>query len=318
MPRGGNRRDHPHQSAHSGACGAAGLRGGERDRRGQRHDRTGLPACRARAAVRVEEGQPVKRGQVLAELDASDYRYGLEAAEAQAGMAQANLEKAQNAARPEELAQARANLDRAEDEYGRYRQLYERKSMAPADFAKVEAAHLAARASMRWRRTAGARKTGLREGRGGAGARAGEAEPQARWPTRGSRRLFPVGWRGGRWIPARWAPRACRCRSIVDLNPANVRVGIPEAGHFRVRSGQAATVVIPSLDGASPGKATVVGVAADPASRTLTAKVAVPEPRRVAARGHASPKPECRAPAWGGMRSRCPERPSCTIRKRPR
>jgi multidrug resistance efflux pump len=43
------------------------------------------------ARVLADEGQAVRRGQLLAELDALDYQYGLQAAEAQAGIAQAPL-----------------------------------------------------------------------------------------------------------------------------------------------------------------------------------------------------------------------------------
>ena len=48
------------------------------------------------ARVLVDEGQAVKQGQVLAELDATDYRNGYEGAAAQAAAAQAVSQKAQN------------------------------------------------------------------------------------------------------------------------------------------------------------------------------------------------------------------------------
>lgn len=55
------------------------------------------------AHVFVEEGQPVRKGQVIAELDAADYQYGLQASEGQAGVAQASLEKAQTGTRPRDM-----------------------------------------------------------------------------------------------------------------------------------------------------------------------------------------------------------------------
>ena len=58
--------------------------------------------------------------------------------------------------------------------------------------------------------------------------------------------------------------------SVLDLDPVKVRVAIPEAEIGKVHEGARATVTIPSLDGRQfEGKVEAVGVAADPASRTL-------------------------------------------------
>jgi multidrug efflux pump subunit AcrA (membrane-fusion protein) len=86
------------------------------------------------ARVFVEEGQQVQKGQLIAELDAADYQFGLQASEGQVGVAQSGFEKAQSGSRKEELEQARAAFEKAQDDYQRYRQLYERKSMAPAEW----------------------------------------------------------------------------------------------------------------------------------------------------------------------------------------
>lgn len=72
------------------------------------------------AVVRVHEGDFVRAGQVLAELDPRDYAMGLELAAAQ--------------------------KDAAEDQYERARVVYDQNSLAPADFKKVEAAVRQARA----------------------------------------------------------------------------------------------------------------------------------------------------------------------------
>ena len=98
------------------------------------------------ARVLVDEGASVRQGQLLAELDAADYRFGAEAAAAQAGMARAALEKAQAGTRSQDLERARAAYDQAADEYARLKMLYERKSLAPSDFKKIEASYLAAKA----------------------------------------------------------------------------------------------------------------------------------------------------------------------------
>lgn len=232
------------------------------------------------ARVLVEEGQRVRRGELLAELDASDYRFGLEAAEAQAAAARANLDKARAGVRAEELEQARAAYARAEDEYHRYRQLYERRSMAPADFAKVEAAWRAARAQLEM-----AERGAREEDRRAADAVAGQAQAQveaSRKRVADTRLVSPIdGVVARRGIdPGEMAGAGVPVFSIVALDPARVRVGIPEADIGEVRRGQRAVVLVPSLGNEEfAGTVETVGVAADPNSRTYSAKIAVPNPR---------------------------------------
>ena len=92
--------------------------------------------------VYAEEGQFVKQGQVLAELDCSDYRNAFEAAFGQATAAEANALQARNGVRAQELEQARVDFERAQDEYQRQKYLYDHQSLAANDFHKIEAAYL--------------------------------------------------------------------------------------------------------------------------------------------------------------------------------
>ena len=67
--------------------------------------------------------------------------------------------------------------------------------------------------------------------------------------------------------------------SIVDLNPAKVRVGVPEAEIAKVKLGAKATITLPSLAGRQfEGRVGIIGVAAEAASRTYTVKIIVPNP----------------------------------------
>jgi RND family efflux transporter MFP subunit len=67
--------------------------------------------------------------------------------------------------------------------------------------------------------------------------------------------------------------------SIVQLNPVKVRVGVPEADIGKVHPGAPAQVSVPSLGGRRfAGKVEIIGVAAEPASRTYTVKIVVPNP----------------------------------------
>src|SRR4029077_15764756 len=68
--------------------------------------------------------------------------------------------------------------------------------------------------------------------------------------------------------------------SIVNLNPAKVRVGVPEAEIGKVKRGAKAEVSLPSLAGRSfEGQVEIIGVSAEAASRTYAVKIVMPNPR---------------------------------------
>jgi HlyD family secretion protein len=78
------------------------------------------------AAVLVEEGDRVKRGQVLARLDTSRLEPQLAEMEAQAAGQRAAVERLHNGNRPEEIAEARANLQSTVADAANARQQYQR------------------------------------------------------------------------------------------------------------------------------------------------------------------------------------------------
>ena len=91
--------------------------------------------------VGPREGEYVRKGQVLAQIDPTDFRLSVKGAEAQKDNAHAAMEKAMNSFRPELLEQARIAYERAEDEYRRMKMMYESNSLAPNDFQKFKAAY---------------------------------------------------------------------------------------------------------------------------------------------------------------------------------
>ncbi len=232
--------------------------------------------------VYVEEGQAVTKGQVLAELDAADYRNAFDAAQAQADAAHATSQKAQDGLRSQELEQARIDFDRWQDEYTRMKFLYDHKSLAANDFNKIEAGYLAAR-----QRYDMARQGTRKEEKDSASAQFRAATAQmheAQKRLADTRLLAPIsGFVGMRRIDvgdtvAAGAPVI----GVLDLDPVKVRIGVPESEIGKVQAGARATVTIPSLDNRQfAGKVEVVGVASEPASRTYTVKIVVPNPEHV-------------------------------------
>ena len=234
------------------------------------------------AKVLVEEGQAVSKGQVLAELDSTDYRNAYDAAQGQADAARAVDDKAQEGLRSQELEQARIDYERWLDEYKRMKFLYDHKSLPGNDFEKIEAAYKAAQQRYDMARQGTrvqdkeaaigqyrAASAGMHE------AQKRLADCQLRAPIAGfvGMRRIDVGDMVGAGTPV---------IGVLDLNPVKVRVAIPESEIGKVQQGARATVTIPSLDGKQfEGKVEAVGVASDPASRTYVVKIAVQNPERL-------------------------------------
>ncbi len=229
--------------------------------------------------VFVEEGQTVRAGQVLAELDVRDYQLRLSAAASQAGVADASLQKANAGVRKQELAQAKVDLDRVEDEYKRLKTLYERGSLAPNDYKKIEAAYLAARErySMAQEGARSEDKLAAREVLHGAQAQEGIA----RKALADTRLTAPfAGVIAKKDVEDGMLVSSSRpVFVLMNLQPAKVHVGVPEAEIGKIRIGQKATVQIPSLGSKDfQGRVETIGFAADPAARTFSVKISVPNP----------------------------------------
>ena len=228
------------------------------------------------------EGDYVKRGQVLAAIDPTDYSLGVKAAVAQAAAAQAVLQKVESPVRPELLEQARVAFERARDEYQRMKQVYEAKSLPPNDFEKFKAAYEASRQQYEQ-----ARAGGQKEDRAQALAafeQASAAEEIARKRLADATLVAPLdGFVANRSIEVGDMASAGRpVFQIVQLDPVEISVGVPETDIHLVRTGQAATVQIPALPGATfQGVVRVINVAADPSTRTYMVRISVPNPKHM-------------------------------------
>lgn len=97
--------------------------------RAQRESRLGFRVGGKITARRAELGQRVKLGQVLAELDATDYQLAADAARAQ-------------------VAAARSNRDLAAADFKRYRELREQNFISSAELERREASLKAAQAQL--------------------------------------------------------------------------------------------------------------------------------------------------------------------------
>jgi len=108
------------------------------------------------AAIHFEEGQEVKAGETLAELESQDLRREVDAAQARLQAAQANLTKLEAGYRPEEVKQAQAIMAQAQADFAekakdfrRMQNLFERKVISASNRDKSEAAYLIAKEGLR-------------------------------------------------------------------------------------------------------------------------------------------------------------------------
>jgi RND family efflux transporter MFP subunit len=189
-------------------------------------------------SVGPREGEYVKKGQVLASIDPTDYRLPLAGVKAQAD-------------------QARVGFERAEDEYRRMKMLYDSKSLAPNDFQKYKAAYDSAR--QQYEQAVASEKLSRK--------RLTDATLCA--PTSGyiaKRSIEP----GDTASPGRVA------FEIVQMDPVEVNVGVPETDVHLVRIGQKADITVPALPGKSfQGTVRVINVSADPNTRTYMTRISV-------------------------------------------
>lgn len=106
-------------------------------------------------AVRVKEGDRVKAGQVLVELDARDVTArsaGAQAGVAEAGQALVEVDRGIDAAKQGVVA-AEANVRLARVTFERYRKLFEARSVSPQEFDEVESRYKVASAELERART---------------------------------------------------------------------------------------------------------------------------------------------------------------------
>ncbi|MGP1569501.1 MAG: HlyD family secretion protein [Eubacteriales bacterium] len=97
------------------------------------------------ATVFVKEGDNVKKGDVLIQIDSTTLEAKLSQAKGAQAAAQAQATKARNGARSEEVAKAKAAYDYAQKSYDRMKNLLAEEAISQATFDQVEAQYIAAK-----------------------------------------------------------------------------------------------------------------------------------------------------------------------------
>jgi ABC exporter DevB family membrane fusion protein len=208
--------------------------------------------------VYIDEGDSISAGQLIAEIENSELRAGVAAAQAQVELRQAELDRLRNGARPEEIAEASAALAASEAAnrvamatFKRNQSLLERSQISQARFDEVRGEADSARAG---RDRAAASLALLRAGTRKEDLRAGEARLAAALAERDrARALFeksqirsPIDGivlkrdlREGETVVALSPLPLAR---VGDTRQLHVRADIDELDINRVRVGQVAEI----------------------------------------------------------------------------
>ena len=90
----------------------------------------------------IEEGDSVKKGQLLVKINASIYNSAVQQAEASMQQSKASVSNAREMA-----AQAKAQLNRAKSNFDRNKQLYDDKVISKMEYEQIQTDYLSAKAS---------------------------------------------------------------------------------------------------------------------------------------------------------------------------
>jgi HlyD family secretion protein len=108
------------------------------------------------SAIHFEEGQMIKAGQVVAELEAEDLNQEVAVAAARGEAAAANMKKLRTGFRAQEvreaqaaMAKARADYDDKKKDFERMQNLFQRKVVSGSTRDRAEAAYLMAKEALR-------------------------------------------------------------------------------------------------------------------------------------------------------------------------
>jgi multidrug efflux pump subunit AcrA (membrane-fusion protein) len=214
--------------------------------------------------VPVREGDLVKRGQLLAQLDERELAARRSSAEAAEQASTAGVNQATKA-----VAAAQAQADVAKKTYDRYVYLKEQKSVSPQEFDEVAAKYQAAQAGLEQATAA------LHQAAAGADQARSEAEAASSVASY-ARVVAPFD---GRVVRREVEPGSLVSPGIPlfiveDTARYQLEVTLPTDVLAKVRKGSAARVQLDALAGKTiVGKVAEIEAGADPVSHTASARI---------------------------------------------
>lgn len=192
----------------------------------------------------VEEGDSVKKGQLLVKINASIYNSAVQQAEASMQQSQSSVANAKEMA-----AQAKAQLDRAESNYNRNQQLYKDKVISKMEYEQIQTDYLSAKASYE---AAQANITGGKFGVNVAQANVSQARENERRtiitaPSSGVISQLLV--KNGERVVGTQQMDGSQIMTIADLGRMEIRVDVSETDISKVRIGDTSIIEVDAYRG---------------------------------------------------------------------
>lgn len=232
-------------------------------------------------AIPVREGQLVKAGQILAELDSREARNAIEQSDIAVKRTSEAVNEADQsiAAARAGVAKAEANRKLAESTLARYRELFDRKSISPQEFDEVKAKYDLALTEL-------TRDTSLLQVAQARKSQALASVEQARGElnrTKIAGTYFRIPAPGAGVISARLAEPGSIAMpgspllTLEDSSNYRLEVSVEESRFSGFHLGGTASVRIDAF-GANefPGRIVEIVPSADPQSHTFTVKLEIP------------------------------------------
>jgi len=217
--------------------------------------------------VAAREGEAVKRGQLLVQLDERELAARLRAAQAGTLSAEAGVGQATKT-----VAAAQDQADVAQKTYERYVYLKEQKSVSAQEFDEVAARQQAAQAALEQA------KAGLRQAQ--AGREQGQSEAQAAESVASYARV--VAPFDGRVIRRSVEPGSLVSPGMIlfvveDASRYQLEVTLPAEALMIAKKGTTARIQLDAITEKSlEGKVSEIEAGADPATHTLKARINLP------------------------------------------
>lgn len=232
------------------------------------------------ASISVDLGSKVQKDQVIAQLDAQDYRLRVEQAKSAEGQARATLGLSADGKASDvdieqtsAVRQARATLDEAKANLERAKQLLEKKLIPPAEFDATNTAYLRAEAALEAAREEMRTRLALLSQRKSEYSLATKqlSDTQIRAPLDGIVSLRSAS--AGEFLQA-GAPVV----TVVRIDPLRLRVEVPERDANMVEVGQDVKVAVEGDSRIYEGKVARVSPALNLQTRTLTVEAEIANP----------------------------------------
>jgi multidrug efflux pump subunit AcrA (membrane-fusion protein) len=218
--------------------------------------------------VAVREGDTVKRGQLLAQLDERELSAHRAAAQAASQRAAAGVAQATKA-----VAAAQAQADVMQKTFDRFSQLKQQNSVSPQEFDEISARHQAAQAGLEQA------KAGLRESE--AAATQADSEARAAQDVASYARITaPFDGRVIRRMvdPGTLITPGITLFIVEDTSCYQLQATLPAEALTAVRKNSTALVQLDALPHQPlTGKVSELEAGADPTSHTLQARVDLPK-----------------------------------------